>query len=94
MACLNQRGLVGAKTSGPARWTARDLGTLKPLYVDGPFKTVGQAKSDVASLQGIEYAKRGGLYVVNAALNYHLTNDVNIVAACLSTTSGSGSLTF
>jgi hypothetical protein len=94
LVCLRQRGLVHAKALGPDRWWARDLATLKPVYVDGPFKTVAEAKADVASLQGVEYAERGGLYVVNAALDAHINNDVHFVAACLSTTSGRGSLTF
>jgi hypothetical protein len=94
LVCLRQRGLIRARTLGPDRWWATDFATLKPVYVDGPFKTVAQAKADVSSLQGVESAVRGGLYVVNAALSSHINNDVTLVAACLSTTTGRGSLSF
>jgi hypothetical protein len=92
--CLFGAGLIAAKREGADRWIAYNDATLKPVFVDGPFKNVGAAKADVASLQGVEYVKRGGLYVVGAILTSHLNKAVDNVAACLSTTRGSGSLTF
>jgi hypothetical protein len=92
--CLDSASLIAAKSEGANRWIARNDATLKPVFVDGPFKNVASARADVASLQGIEYVKRGGLYVVGAILTSHLNKTVDAVAACLSTTRGSGTLTF
>jgi hypothetical protein len=92
--CLKGAGLLKVGTNGTNKWIGYDDATEKPIFVDGPFTNVKAAKEDVSSLKGIELAARGGLYVISAYETSHLTGDIKHVAACLATTSGSGSLNF
>jgi hypothetical protein len=52
--------------------------------VDGPYKTKSAAAAHAASMSRVDYAQRGGRYVVFAALNDHLERPVHRVAVCLS----------
>ncbi len=59
------------------------------MFVDGPYKNVANASASAASLNGTEYAARGGLYVVTATLRGHLGSLVPEVAGCLERTTTS-----
>jgi hypothetical protein len=93
--CLKGAGLSDAHGFGANRWVASlDNPLPNQIFVDGPFTSVKAAKADAASLQGVNVAERGGVYVVSADLRANVNARVGLVADCLSTTSGSGSLSF
>jgi hypothetical protein len=93
-ACLSQAGLLDAHATQVETWQAVDATNKAPVYVDGPYTNSDQAKASAQSLQGVEMAVDGGLYVVTATLHSNLDFQVNAVAQCLSQVSGQGVLTF
>jgi hypothetical protein len=83
LACLAQAGLYKPAKSGDGLWSAVERKSGKPVFIDGPYKAAGEAKSSAASLAGVQDAAKGGLYVVSAAVRSHAGPVVRIVAKCL-----------
>jgi hypothetical protein len=68
--------------------------THEPLFVEGPYKTVADARGSAASLEGIEIVVQGNLFVVSALLTSHLDAQAKTVASCLATVTGEGTIPF
>jgi hypothetical protein len=83
LACLAQAKLRKPAKSGDGLWRAQEPKSGKPVFVDGPYQTAGEAKSSAASLVGVQDAAKGGLYVVSAALTSKAGPVVRNVAKCL-----------
>ena len=90
LACFKTVGLADGHLTAGQDWEAIDPLRVKPVFVDGPYKTPADAAASASSLAGAADAMQGGRFVVSAALTSHLKADVKDVAQCL----GKGSLTF
>jgi hypothetical protein len=62
------------------------------IFVEGPYGSDSAAAQAANSLQGVETATAGGLYMVSAPLAANVQALVQVVADCLSRATGSGTL--
>jgi hypothetical protein len=60
-----------------------DPASHRPIYVDGPYKSVADANKSASTLDGVEQVHSGGLWVVSAALRGGTGPAVQRVAQCL-----------
>jgi hypothetical protein len=85
--CLTSQGLVHVGAGfRPGVWLGNDPVTRKSVFVDGPYKNRAAADRSAKSLNVVESAERGGLFVVSATLTSHLADAVRAVAKCLNGT--------
>jgi hypothetical protein len=82
--CLRRAGLARIGVVRANEWAGTDRLRIKPVFVDGPYKSRKIAARAAASLEGVETAQSGGLYVVSALLTSDVQADVTLVASCLS----------
>jgi hypothetical protein len=81
--CMRTNGLVRVTTRQTGIWSGLDPVVLRPVFVDGPYKTTHLADDSVQSLAGLQQAMRGGHFVVSAAPRSNLLGAVLAVAKCL-----------
>jgi len=91
VACLTHAGLARAGPHNAGLWGGVDPTTGEPVLVDGPYKTRAAADTSARSLNGVEFAERGGAYVASATLKSHLGAVVHQVATCLDRAGAGGS---
>lgn len=94
ISCLRSAGLVDAHSSEAFVWTATYPVNRGSLFIEGPYRSAGDAGRSARSLQGVETEVQGGLYVVSAVLSAHLGPQANTVASCLRAVTGHGTLTY
>src|SRR5262249_54124961 len=80
--CLAQAGLMHPRLTHGQDWTGQAPKTHDSVFVDGPYKSAAAAEASAKSLQAIEYATQGGLFVASEPLRSRLDEQVKTVAAC------------
>lgn len=83
LTCLKAAGLEEPAKRGAGLWGGAEPTTGADVLVDGPYDTAAEAKASVASLDGVQEAMKGGLYVVSATLTSKVEAAVREVAECL-----------
>jgi hypothetical protein len=82
--CLVQAGLLRPGRGAEfGTWQGTDPASHRPIYVDGPYKSVADANTSAGTLQGVEQVQGGGLWVVSASLRGGTGPAVQRVAKCL-----------
>jgi hypothetical protein len=82
--CLVRAGLLHAGRAAQfGTWQGTDPVSHKPIYVDGPYKSVAAAKASASTLTGVEQVQRADLWVVSASLRGGTGPAVKRVATCL-----------
>ena len=95
--CLKSAGLVHARPgSEQGTWEANAPGSQlddhnSTVLVDGPYGGNAAAQQSAQSLQGVEYAVAGGVWVAQTTVRSQLDATVNKVARCLASTGTSPS---
>jgi hypothetical protein len=89
MVCLREAGLKHVRKAQEPGVDIGNVGTLPVtdpngmVFVDGPYPSLARATASAESLLGVEYATRGGRFVVSASLPSRLGRTVKRVALCL-----------
>lgn len=83
MICLKAAGLSNPIKRGVTLWSAKAPSGSQRVTIDGPYKTVSEAKDSVETLLAIEDAQVGGRYVVAAPLRAQAAATVQVLADCL-----------
>ena len=78
--CLRQARRVTPRRRSDGIWGGNDRGSGRPVLVDGPYRTAGEAAGSAASLEAVSLAQKGGRYGVSASLRSKLGPTVEQVA--------------